>query len=76
MRKKSRTTSTKMGGKKSKNAQTTNWDDTDSTVPDTTESLQEELTKLIKETWELKETLKEQPVSDRTIDKRSQQIPV
>ena len=30
-----------------------------STVPDTTESLQTELTKLIKEQWELKEELKE-----------------
>ena len=39
-----------------------NWDDTDSTVPDTTESLQEELTKLIQEQWELKEALKEQGV--------------
>ena len=31
-------------------------------MPDTTESLQEELTKLIKEQWELKEALKEQGV--------------
>ena len=60
--KKSRTTSAKRGGKKSKKPQNPNWDDTDSTVPDTTESLQEELTKLVKETWELKETLKEQQV--------------
>ena len=60
--KKSRTTSAKRGGKKSKKPQTSNWDDTDSTVPDTTESLQEELTKLVKESWELKETVKEQQV--------------
>ena len=60
--KKSRTTSLKRGGKKSKKPQTTNWDDTDSTVPDTTEFLQEELTKAIKEQWELKEALKEQQV--------------
>ena len=58
----SRTTSTKRGGKKSKKPQTTNWDDTNSTVPDTTEMLQEKLTKAIKEQWELKETLKEQQV--------------
>jgi len=61
-RKKSRTTSAKRGGKKSKKPQTVNWDDTDSTVPDTTEFLQEELTKAIKEQWELKEALKEQQV--------------
>ena len=60
--KKSRTTSTKRGGKNSKKPQNKNWDDTDSTVPDTTESLQEELTKLIKEQWELRGTLKEQQV--------------
>ena len=59
---KSRTTSAKRGGKKSKKPQKTNWDDTDSTVPDTTEFLQEELTKAIKEQWELKETLKEQQI--------------
>ena len=55
-------TSAKRGGSKSKKPQTTNWGDTDSTVPDTTKSLQEALTKLFKETWELKETLKEQQV--------------
>ena len=59
---KSRTTSAKRGGKKSKKPQTINWDDTDSTVPDTTDMLQEELTKAIKEQWELKEALKEQQV--------------
>ena len=59
---KPRTTSAKKGGKKSKKPQTANWDDTDSTVPDTTEMLQEELTKAIKEQWELKESLKEQQV--------------
>ena len=42
--------------------QQSEWDETDSTVPDTTESLQDKLTKLIKEQWELKETLKEQQV--------------
>ena len=59
---KSKTTSAKREGKKSKKPQNTNWDDTDSTVPDTTEFLQEELTKAIKEQWELKETLKEQQI--------------
>ena len=59
---KSRTTSTKRGGKKSKKPQIVNWDDTDSTVPDTTEMLQEKLAKAIKEQWELKEALKEQQV--------------
>ena len=60
--KKSSSTSAKRGGKKCKKPQTTNWDDTDTTVPDTTEFLQEELTKAIKEQWELKETLKEQQI--------------
>ena len=55
--KKSRTTSAERGGKKSKKPQQSEWDDTDSTVPDTTESLQEELMKLVTEQWELKETL-------------------
>ena len=55
-------TSAKRGGKKSKKPQNTNWDDTDSTVQDTTEFLQEELTKAIKEQWELKETLKERQI--------------
>ena len=59
---KSRTTSAKRGGKKSKKPQNINWDDTDSSVPDTTEMLQEELKKAIKEQWELKEALKEQQV--------------
>ena len=59
---KSRKTPAKKGGKESRKRQTTNWDDTDSTVPDTTEMLQEELTKAIKEQWELKEPLKEQEV--------------
>ena len=36
--------------------------DSDSMVPETTESLQTELTKLIKEQWELKEELNEQLV--------------
>ena len=57
-----RTTCAKRGGKTSKKLQTSNWDDTDSTIPDTTEMVQEELTKAIKEQWELKETLKEQQV--------------
>ena len=50
------------GGKKSKKPQQSEGDETDSTVPDTTKSLQDELTKIIKEQWELKETLKEQQV--------------
>ena len=54
---KSRTTLAKKGGKKSNKPQNINWDDTDSTVPDTTEFLQGELTKAIKEQWNLKETL-------------------
>ena len=61
-RTKSRTTSATRGGKISKKPQTINWDDTDSTIPDTMEMLQEELRKAIKEKWELKEALKEQQV--------------
>ena len=57
-----RTTTAKSGGKKSKKPQNTKGDDTDSTVPDTKEFLWEELTKAMKEQWELKETLKEQQV--------------
>ena len=64
--KSSRTNSARKRGKKSKKRQTNEWLDTesenDSTVPDTTESLQTELTKLIKEQWELKEALKESHV--------------
>ena len=67
--KKLRTTSAKRGGKKSKRPQQSEWDETDSTVPDTTESLQDELTKLIKEQWELKETLKEQQVQIERLTK-------
>ena len=47
--KKSRTTSARKGGKKTKEPQNIKWDDTDSTVPDTMEFLQEELTKAVKE---------------------------
>ena len=43
-------------------SQQSEWDETDSMVPDTAESLQDELTKLIKEQWELKETFKEKQV--------------
>ena len=50
------------GGTKSKKPQNEWLSDSDSTVPDTTESLQTEVTKLIKEQWELKEELKEQQV--------------
>ena len=41
-------TSAKRGGKIFKKPQNNNWDETDSTVPDTTQSPQEELTKLIR----------------------------
>ena len=60
--KRSRTNSARKGGKKSKKPQNEWLSDSDSTVPDTTESLQTELTKLMKEQWELKEELKEQQV--------------
>ena len=64
--KSSRTNSATKGGKKWKKPQTDERLDTESengsTVPDTTESLQTELTKLIKEQWELKEVLKENQV--------------
>ena len=64
--KSSRTNSARKGGKKFKRPQTNEWLDTESengsTVPDTTVSLQAELTKLIKEQWELKEVLKENQV--------------
>ena len=65
---KSRTTSTNRGGKKARKFKQTIWDETskwgetDSIVPETTESLQDELPKLIKKQWKLKETLKEQQV--------------
>ena len=49
-------------GRTTPRPQQSKWDKTDSTVPDTTKSLQEELMKLIKEQWELKQTLKEQQV--------------
>ena len=67
--KKLRTTSAKRGGKNSKKPQKTRRDDTNSTVPDTTEFLQEELTKAVKEQWELKETLKEQQVQIERLTK-------
>ena len=60
--KSSKTNSARKGGKKSKKPQNEWLSDSDSTVPDTTESLQTELMKLIKEQWELKEELKEQQV--------------
>ena len=55
-------TSAERGSKKAKEPQQSKWDETNSMVPDTTESLQDKLTKLIKEQWELKETHKEQQV--------------
>ena len=60
--KSSRTSSARKGGKKSRKPQNELLSDSDSKVPDTTESLQTELTKLIKEQWELKEELNEQQV--------------
>ena len=57
-----RTTYARKGGKKSKNPQNEWLTDSESTVPDTTKSLQPELTKLIKEQGELKGELKEQQV--------------
>lgn len=43
-------------------SQTDKQDDIESTIPETTQSLHQQLTKLIKEQWELKEALKEQGV--------------
>ena len=60
--KSSRTNSARIGGKKSKKPQNEWLSDSDCKVPDTTESLETELTKHIKEQWELKEELKEQQV--------------
>ena len=65
-RKSSRRNSARKEGKKLKKPKQNEWLDTESendcTIPDTTESLQTELTKLIKEQWELKEALKENQV--------------
>ena len=60
--KSSRTNSARKWGKKSKKPQNKWLSNSNSTVPDTTQSLQTELTKLIKEQWELKEVLKENQV--------------
>ena len=60
--KSSRTNSASKWGKRSRKSQNEWLSDSDSTVPDTTKSLQTKLTKLIKEQWELKEELKEQQV--------------
>ena len=60
--KSSKTNTARKRGKSSEKPQNEWLSDRDSTVPDTTKSLQTELMKLIKEQWELEEELKEQQV--------------
>lgn len=62
MGKKWRKTSATKESKQFKKPQLDLWNDTYLMVPHTTSSLQNALTKLITEQWELKETLKEQHV--------------